>query len=436
MTQGFSRATDWFGQPRGLTVLFLTEMWEKFSFFGMRALLVFYMTKQLAFTGAKASLIYGLYAAFVYFTPIIGGAISDRWLSRRTGVILGGSIMALGHFLMAFPPLLFVALATIAVGNGLYLPNLPSQIDQLYEREDPRRGSAYNVYYVGINLGAFLAPLVCGTLGELYGWHLGFGAAGVGMCLGLATYILGGRWLPADTGRSPQAAASGKTRPKSDNGLRLRVLGGVLLSVVVFRGAYEQIGNSVALWADADVNRSFGSFVAPASWFQSLNPLLIFLLTPVLVTLWTVAAQRGRASSALQKMALGAVGLALSYLFLAGVSYLCRTAGVKPPAMALATFITGLSLAELFILPIGLGLFSRLAAEGYRATMIAAWFLAAFFGNLLAGYLGSFWSSVSHESFFAGMAGVALIAAAGLRVLDGPAQTVEADHLAQERAET
>ena len=179
-------AKNWFGHPRGLTILFLTEMWDQFSFFGMRALLVYYMTKQLMISQTHSSYIYGLYSSFVYFTPLIGGVISDRWLGRRRAVIIGSSIMALGHFLMAFESLFYFALATIAIGNGLFLPSLASQINQLYAPDDPRRATAYNIYYVGINLGAFLAPFVCGTVGEIYGWHWGFTLAGVGMVIGLA----------------------------------------------------------------------------------------------------------------------------------------------------------------------------------------------------------------------------------------------------------
>src|SRR5271169_256113 len=193
----------WFGQPRGLTILFLTEMWEQFSYYGMRALLVYYMTKQLLIGQEKASFVYGIYTAVAYFTPILGGMIADRWLGKRRAVIIGGSVMAAGHFMMTFAPLFYPALATIAIGNGLFLPSLPSQINDLYRSDDPRRGWAYNVYYVGINIGGFLAPLVCGTLGEFYGWHWGFGAAGIGMLAGLSVYVLGGRYLPE---RAPTAA--------------------------------------------------------------------------------------------------------------------------------------------------------------------------------------------------------------------------------------
>ena len=188
----------WFGQPRGLTILFLTNMWEQFSYFGMRALLVYYMTTTLLFEQEKASSIYGFYTAFAYFTPIIGGTIADRWLGKRRAVIIGATVMAAGHFMMAFEPAFYVALATIALGNGLFLPTLPSQINDLYHADDPRRPWAYNVYYVGVNVGAFLAPLVCGILGETYGWHYGFGAAGVGMLTGLFIYLWGQRHLPAE----------------------------------------------------------------------------------------------------------------------------------------------------------------------------------------------------------------------------------------------
>ncbi len=187
-------------------------MWEIFSYYGMRTLLVYYMTKQLLFAQEKSSLIYGTYTALAYFTPILGGAISDRWLGKRRAVVIGASVMAAGHFMMAFEPLFFVALATIALGNGLFLPSLPSQINDLYSADDPRRGRAYNVYYVGINVGGFMAPLICGTLGELYGWHYGFGAAGVGM-LRRPDHLCRGSRLPA--AGSPEARKAGADRQRS-----------------------------------------------------------------------------------------------------------------------------------------------------------------------------------------------------------------------------
>ena len=196
----------WFGHPRGLTVLFLTNMWEQFSYYGMRALLVYYMTKQLLLGQGQASFIYGTYTACAYFTPILGGVIADRLLGKRRAIIIGASVMAAGHFMMTFEPLFYFALATIALGNGLFLPTLPSQVGDLYPPDDPRRGWAYNVYYVGINIGGFLAPLVCGTVGELYGWHYGFGLAGIGMLAGLPFISWGSAIFPRSQCRPKPAA--------------------------------------------------------------------------------------------------------------------------------------------------------------------------------------------------------------------------------------
>jgi POT family proton-dependent oligopeptide transporter len=417
----------WFGQPRGLTVLFLTEMWEKFSFYGMRALLVYYMTKSLMLPQAKASLIYGGYTALVYLTPIAGGVISDRWLGRKRSVILGGSIMAIGHFMMTFPSLFYPALGAIALGNGLFLPSLPSQIGSLYPQDDPRRGSAYNVYYVGINLGAFLAPLLCGTVGELYGWHWGFGLAGIGMVSGLCIYVAGARYLPPQ----PPLGAERKTvvRPANEHDLRGTVilLLAIGLSVVVLRGAYEQTGNTIALWTDEQVNRVLVPGLSiPMTWFQSLNPLLIFLLTPLVVSNWTREAKVGREPTPAVKMAIGAAGIGLAYLLLAVVSTLTERHGAKASWVWLMAFIAVLTAAELYVLPIGLGLFARLAPAAWAGATIAAWFSAAFFGNLLAGWLGSFWSSIGHPLFFVMIAAVAEVSALLLFLLDRPARRVEA----------
>src|SRR3954470_9938972 len=276
-------ATPRRGHPPGLAVLFLTEMWEKFSFFGMRALQVYYMTKALHFDQARASLVYGAYAACVYLTPIAGGVISDRWLGKRRAVIVGGLLMALGHFMMASEALFFPAMAVIACGNGLFLPNLPSQVKPLYAANDARLAGAYNLYYMGINLGGFLAPLVCGTLGELYGWHYGFGAAGVGMCLGLAIYVLGSRHLTPVAGADESV---GESAAPAASRHQILFLAGAALAVVIFRVAYAQTGNTLALWADTAVDRRLSGWTIPVTWVQLLNPLFVFAMTPPLVLFW------------------------------------------------------------------------------------------------------------------------------------------------------
>jgi proton-dependent oligopeptide transporter, POT family len=421
-----TKQPQWFGQPRGLTVLFLTQMWEIFSYFGMRVLLVYYMTKQLLMGQQQASMVYGAYVATFYFTPILGGIVADRWLGKRRAVIIGAAIMSLGHFMMASEGLFYFALAAIAVGNGLFLPSLPSQIDGLYPAGDPRRGGAYNVYYVGINVGGLLAPLVCGTLGEVYGWHWGFGAAGVGMLAGLAVYVLGGRYLPDSNGNALKVADRPAPTSAADLRVRIRVLVLVGLCVMLFRGAYEQTGNTIALWADSGIDRHVaGGLSIPMTWFQALNPLLVIVLTPLLVARWTRQANKGAEPAPARKMAMGATGVGLAFLLLAIASALSPAEHAS--WLWLALFFLMLTIGELFILPVGLGLFARLAPHEHRATTVAAWYLASFGGNLLAGALGTAWSRMDPAAFFGLMAIVAAGAGVLLRTLDGPARKVDAD---------
>jgi POT family proton-dependent oligopeptide transporter len=417
----------WFGQPRGLTVLFLTNMWEQFSYFGMRALLVYYMTKQLLIGQAQSSFIYGTYTACAYFTPIIGGVIADRYLGKRRAVIIGASVMALGHFMMAFEPLFYAALAAIALGNGLFLPSLPSQVGDLYRRDDPRRGWAFNVYYVGINIGGFLAPLICGTLGELYGWHYGFGAAGVGMVAGLLIYLSGQKYLPVEEAK--HAAVDSGDRTGFDR-QTIYVLLGIGLCVTVFRAAYEQVGNTVALWADSGVDRAAGAFEIPMTWFQSLNPLFVMLMTPPLLAYWRRHIHRETRASLIRRMATGALIVGASYLLLAAVE--AMSAGALASWAWLALFFLVFTLGELFILPTGLGLFARLAPPHLGATTVASWFLVIFSGSLTAGLVGTLWSSFTPATYFLLLAAIAGLAAILLRGVSAVAEPVATEKVLAE----
>jgi len=410
-----ARGSALFGQPRGLVVLFMTEMWEKFSFFGMRALQVYYMTKQLHFSQADASMIFGLYAGGVYLTPIFGGYAADRWLGRRRAILGGGALMALGHFALASEDLFFPSLVLIALGNGLFLPNLPSQVGDLYDEHDPRRSGAYNLYYMGVNLGGLLGALGCGALGEIYGWHVGFGAAGVGMCVGLAIYALNGRHLPPDRPLDNQRSTVKAEAPKHQAKGSVLPLLLVALAVIVFRSAYEQSGNTVALWVEARVDRHLLGRLVPATWMQSLNPLFVIAFTPSLVAAWRRTAARGREPSAIARMAMGAAIVAVSYAMLALVA---ESAGSEPVHMGWALlFFVLYTLGELHILPVGLGLFARLAPVGMGATVIAAWFLASFGGNLLSGVVGRGYESMGPTGFFGLLAAIAGASAAALLAL-------------------
>jgi proton-dependent oligopeptide transporter, POT family len=427
--RGERRASEWFGQPPGLTILFLTDMWEQFSYYGMRVLLVYYMVKQLRFSQQHASLVFGAYTAFVFLTPVVGGVICDRWLGRRTCVVLGGLIMALGHFTLASESLFYVALATIGVGNGLFLPSLPSQVSELYRRDDPRRANAYNYFYAGANLGAFLAPFAVGTVGEIYGWHWGFALAGVGMMVGLAIYLAGGRYLPSELPhpdqREPPLVASRLEKDNASGAIsirrRLLLLGGVGVAAIIFRIAYGQVGNTLPLWIE-HVDRRIGSYVIPMTWIQALNPLFVFALTPWIVSRWLRLARRSREPSALRKMATGAGVLCVAYLMLAGVDIWGNLHHTASGWGWLIAFFAVMTAGELYILPIGLGLFGSLAPVGLEATSIALWFLAAFGGNLGAGVLGTLWSRLTHAEFLVVTAAVSALSGLILLSLDRPAR--------------
>jgi POT family proton-dependent oligopeptide transporter len=383
----------------------------------MRAILVYYMTKHLDMSQEYASLIYGAYAAFVYFTPVFGGMIADRWLGKARAVVIGGAMMALGHFMMSFESLFYPALCMIALGNGLFLPSLASQIEGLYRQGDPRSKSAYNIYYVGINLGAFLAPFVCGTLGEAYGWHYGFAAAGVGMLLSLVIYLAGRRYLPPEPLRGPDARAA---RSPMDRAARDRfaLLIGIAAIVVIFRGAYEQVGNTIALWADTGIDRQVTSgWTIPMTWFIAIDSLVVFTFTPVLVARWARLAKRGIETPLLGRMAFGAAVVAASYVALGLVAAWHEAHGVRASWVWLAAWFVVFTIGELYILPTGLALFGRMAPEGFRATSIATWFFAGFFGNLLAGGLGTLWSQFAHGWFFVLIGGVSALSAVLLYLL-------------------
>jgi POT family proton-dependent oligopeptide transporter len=407
------RERTFLGHPVGLTVLFLTETWAHFSYFGMQALLVFYMTKQLMFTQPVASALYGAYAAFAYLTPLLGGLLADRFLGQRRSVILGGSLMALGHFALAFEGLFFPGLFLVGMGNGFFITATTTQVGHLYREDDPRRDRAFTVYYVGINIGAFLAPLVCGTLGELYGWHYGFAAAGVGMVIGLAIYLGFQRTLGSEPSRVQRGADKAAIQISPDGWRKIRALIAVAAIVVLFRVAYEQSGNTIALWADARTDRTIGDFTIPATWFQSINPLLIFTLTPLLVIWWSRQARRGAEIATLRKMALGCAVGGLAYLVMIGAAFAFETHG-SAHWLWLVAFFCLLTAGELFVLPVGLSLFSQLSPAQAASAMIGVWYLAKFAGASLAGWLGTFWLELPPALFFTIGASAAFAAAAAL----------------------
>ncbi len=410
-----------FGHPKGLAILFLTEMWERFSYYGMRSLLVYYMMKQLMFNQAEASHIYGLYTGFVYLTPLFGGILADRYLGQRKTVILGGVFMAIGHFLMAFQFLFFPALVFLILGNGAFKPNISTQVGNLYTPGDPRRDRAFSIFYLGINLGALLSPLVCGTLGERYGWHYGFSTAGIGMVTGLLVYLLGQSWLAPDN-LTERERDSDKVLVDLTSNERKRILGlmALCLLTVAFWATYEQQGNTIALWADTYTDRLIFGWVFPASWYQSVNPALIIVLTPIITSLWSWQSKKGTEASSVSKMATGCLLLGGGFLVMIPAAWSYSATGAPVNILWLVIFTLLATIGELYLSPVGLSLVTKLAPVRTVSMMMGVWLLSSFFGNYAAGFLGGSWEVVAKGWFFFGLAIIAFIAGIMIRLIIKP----------------
>jgi POT family proton-dependent oligopeptide transporter len=441
-------------------------MWERFSFYGMRSLLVLYMTKHLllpahsgeviGLNGVQRALeavfgplpvqplssqIWGFYTGLVYFTPIFGGLLADRVLGQRRTVVIGAVLMAIGHFMMASEPLFLFALLFLILGSGAFKPNISTQVGGLYASGDRRRDRAYSIFYVGINIGAFLAPLVCGTLGEKAGWHYGFAAAGIGMCIGLGIYLHALPLLPPDDRSSTHSRESGSpvvgTKQKEpDSRLRAdkrivnrpteltrgqwRAIITLLVLFIpntLFWGCYEQMGNTIVLWADTATDRTIRLFgltaQIPTTSFLAFNPFMIFALTPFVVALWARQAARGGEPSTIAKMTYGCFGLAAAYLIMALAAF--HAGGGKASWLWLLGYFIVLTLAELYLSPVGLSFVTKLAPARLLSMLMGVWLAASFTGGFLAGWLGSFWSAMQKPDFFLMIAAIAALA--GLMIL-------------------
>src|SRR5476649_127684 len=433
---------DRFGHPRALTYLFATEMWERFSYYGMRALLVLYMVKYLlapqhseqvlglaSFRHALefvfgplalqplASQIYGFYTGLVYLTPIFGGLLADRVLGQRRTVILGASLMAVGHFMMALEHLFLLALFTLILGNGAFKPNITTQVGHLYAPGDRRRDSAFSIFYVGINLGAFLAPLVCGTLGEELGWHYGFAAAGVGMTIGLVIYLLATPTLPKDSFAKREMAPGPIGR---EAWLSIGALMALMLPVSLFWATYEQQGNTIVLWADQFTDRHFFGGEIPVTWFQAFNPFMIFAFTPFIVALWRRQGQHE--PSTVAKMAIGCFLNAAAYLVM--VAAAATSAGGQASWLWLFGYFVVITVGEIYLSPVGLSLVTKVAPLRILSMMMGVWLSTSFIGGFIAGYLGTFWSSMPKADFFLMLAIISAIAGAAIALLIRPLRLI------------
>ena len=450
---GDARArTDLFGHPKGLTVLFATEMWERFSYYGMASLLVLYLVKYLLLPGQVeavigyravkgtlegifgplepqplASQIFGFYAGFAYLLPILGGYLADRVFGQRKMAIIGALLMAFGHFLMAVESLLFIALGFLVLGMGAFKPNVSTQVGSLYAPNDPRRVRAYSIYYVGINIGALLAPLIAGTLGGEVGWHYGFAAAGVGMLISLAIYLSGLRHLPPDEPRISRAPLG--PAPPFDKRERLAISGllAVFLLTAFFWATYEQQDNTLMLWAedftDRRIDLGFWQGHIPTTWFLALNPLMIFVFAPALINLWARQARNGTEMSTIGKLTLAFFFVGLANLVMAAAAMTLDAGGKASPLWLVAYFMV-VTIGELHLGPVGLALVSRMAPGRVLSLMMGLWLAASFPGEILGGWLGGFWSRMDKANFFLMIAAIATAAGVAMLALNPALRSV------------
>ncbi|WP_445784102.1 peptide MFS transporter [Sphingorhabdus sp.] len=437
-------AGTFLGHPKGLFVLFFAEMWERFSYYGMRALLIFYLTKHWLFSDEKSGVIYGAYTALVYITPVLGGYLADRYLGQRKAVTYGAVLLTFGHFLMGFEGsggqdaaslnIFWLALAFIIVGSGFLKANISVIVGQLYPRTDVRRDGAYTIFYMGINLGAALGALLCGYLGETFGWSYGFGAAGVGMLLGLIVFIvfkplLLGRgeplnpealnktvlgikleWLLYLVGLVAVVVCWWLVQNQAVVGSLLGAAGAILVGYVLwtavrklephdrdrifaamfliigsilFWALFEQAGSSLNLFTDRHVDRSG----VPASVFQSLNAIYIVLLAPLFAWLWTTLGRKGLEPSAPAKFGLGIVQLGIGFLVLVAGSAAAGDSMV--PVLFIFLIYLFHTTGELCLSPVGLSAMNRLAPAHLASLIMGTWFFASATGNFVAGLISA-----------------------------------------------
>ena len=397
--------------PRGLYVLFFTEAWERYSFYSMMSVLVLYMDEALQFSQAAIGQIYGGYIAAVYFMPLVGGWLADRALGYNKAIITGGVLIAAGHFALALEtlPTFYAALLLLAVGTGLLKPNISAMVGNLYRDRPHLKDAAYNIFYMGINIGGFLGPLSVAWFRANYGWSVALGSAGVAMVIALVIFVARNRDVrPADhvPGTSSRVAAEQEPEP-ADARARVNALMIMFAIVTIFWAAFYQNGLAFTLWARDNTDTTW----APEVFYAS-NGLFIILLTPPLVWLWRILREKGREPSTPDKLV---IGMAITVLCFGLMTVAALSGGdtgrVSPAWLLFAYFL--LSIAEICLSPMGLSLVSKVAPPRVRGVMMGVWFLTLSGGGYLAGLLGGYWQSMPHSRFFM-IVTVACIIAAGV----------------------
>ncbi|PIR25907.1 MAG: MFS transporter [Deltaproteobacteria bacterium CG11_big_fil_rev_8_21_14_0_20_42_23] len=411
-----------FKHPKGLYILFFTEMWERFSYYGMRAILVLYLVAEtkngpmggLGWSKGDALALYGWYTMLVYVASIPGGWLADRVFGARKAVMFGGLLLCIGHFLLAFHGLFlfYTSLGFIIAGVGLLKPNISTLVGTLYAPGDPMRDKGFTTFYIGINVGAFLSSFVVGTVGELIGWHYGFALAGVGMLLGQAVFVWGQKYIISvdhESGINQKLTDAQKniplTRIEKD---RMGVMFLSFLIVVVFWGAFEQAGGLMNLYTLEKTNRFLLGWEIPASWFQSLNPFFIMIFGTMAAQFWYVRAKLKKESSSLYKMALGTMIMGFGFVFMVFAT-MQTSSGTQASMIWLILAYLFHTIGELFASPVALSFITKLAPVKYASLMMGVYFATTGFGNKLAGLLGEWSENAGEFAIFGGIAAFTIL---------------------------
>ena len=423
--------------PYSLTTLFFTEMWERFSYYGMRALLVLYLVNSLNYSDGDALHIYAIYTGLVYLTPIIGGYLADKYLGTQKTIFIGGITMMLGHFLMVFPDLLFLAMGLLIIGNGYFKPNISTLLGRLYKDNDVRRDSGFSIFYIGINLGAFLAPLIVGYVGETISWHYGFAIAGFGMLAGLIQFYLGqNKIIKEDVSKKTKRLnfedwksitflslinipiillifeindfinaylyqllslsfllvillflkQKNKININKNDIKKVSYIGILSLFVIFFWVGFEQAGGSLTLYASNSVDRNLFGFIIPASFFQSINPLIIILLGPLIANFWLKIDNSDHKINTSQKMGIGLILLSAGFFL---IMYVNNSSDSSISLWWLVGVYFLHTVGELCLSPIGLSMVTKVSPKKIASLMMGCWFLSAAIANYSAGKLPS-----------------------------------------------
>ena len=406
------------GHPPGLYVLFATELWERYGFYSLAAILTLYMDEQLKFSQQLAGQVYGGYIAGVYFMPLIGGFLADRFLGYNRSVMIGAVLMGLGYLSVAMGtlPLFFAGLALVATGNGFLKPNISTIVGNLYRDRPQLRDSAFNIFYMGINIGAFLAPLSVAWLRAHYGWRAAFASSAVGMVFALITFVAFNGNLAA-AARRVQDSAQPEIDPSPDEARRrTAALLAVFAIAVAFWIAFYQNGFTLTFWARDFTDRVvFGREISPET-FQSVNPLGIILFSPLLVLVWGWLRDRGTEPSTPAKIMIGILFTSASFGVMVLAAILAGAAGKVSPSWLVSSYLL-IAIGEICLSPMGLSLVSRVAPPKRRGLLMGGWFVATSVGGYFSGSLGTRWGTMPHAQFFLLVTVMTLVAAGVLALI-------------------